>query len=272
MKVTLNTAERERRSQSAAEEDALLQQWEPLARYLAHRFAGAAEREDLEQVARLALLRAARRFDPAQGTQFRTFAAQTIVGHLRHYIRDQAPAVRIPRRWWELRPRLERAREQLAQGLGREPTLGEMAARLAVREEDVAGVLAAVEFSRFERLDHPRATSEGRPTEPVSETIGCPDPQLEAVEQHVALQQVMMRLPTRLRDVLERRYFQGRSQQQVGRDLGVSQMQISRLERKALEQLRGELRRVWGLGPEASTGTPLEGLHLPQGSAAASPA
>jgi RNA polymerase sigma-B factor len=268
MKVTLNTTERKSRSQAGSEEDTLLQRWEPLARYLAHRFAGAAEREDLEQVARLALVRAARRFDPAQGTQFRTFAAQTIVGHLRHYIRDQAPAVRIPRRWWELRPRLERAREQLAQGLGREPTIDEMAARLAVSEEDVAGVLAAIESFRLERLDHPRATPEGGATEPLSETVGCADPQLEAVEQQVALQQVMMRLPTRLRDVLQRRYFQGCSQQEVGRDLGVSQMQISRLERMALAQLRGELRRVWGLGSEPSAGASLEGLLLAQGAAA----
>src|SRR5262249_49780835 len=86
MKMTLNTAEPQGRSSAAAEEEALLKQWEPLARYLAQRFAKTAEREDLEQVARLGLLRAARRFDPAQGVLFRTYAAQTIVGQLRHYI------------------------------------------------------------------------------------------------------------------------------------------------------------------------------------------
>jgi RNA polymerase sigma-B factor len=263
MKGALYATETENRSQGVSREDALLQRWEPLARYLAHRFAGAAERDDLEQVARLGLLRAARRFDPAQGTQFSTFAAHTIVGHLRHYIRDRAPAVRIPRRWWELRPRLERAREQLAQGLGREPTIGELAAWLAVSEADVAGMFAADESLRLERLDHPRATPEGWATEPLSETIGGADPQFEAVEQHVALQQAMELLPKRLRDVLQRRYFQGRSQQQVGRDLGVSQMQISRLERKALDQLRGELRCVWGLAPAASAEASREGLRLP---------
>src|SRR5262249_35385656 len=120
-------------------EEALLQRWEPLARYLARRFVGAREREDLEQVARLGLLRAARRFDPALGWQFSTFAAATILGDLRRYLRDRGPVIRCPRRWWELRPRLEEARERLAQGLGREPTCSELADRLAVSEEDIAG-------------------------------------------------------------------------------------------------------------------------------------
>jgi RNA polymerase sigma-B factor len=268
MRGKLNAAKKASRSRSMPEEDGLLKRWEPLARLLAHRFAGAAELEDLEQIARLALLRAARRFDPAYGTQFQTFAVHTIVGHLRHYIRDQAPAIRIPRRWWELRPGLERAREQLEQELGRDPTIGEVAVRLAVSEEDVVGVLAGDEFFRPERLDQPRATPEGRTTEPLSEMIGGADPRLEAVERHIVIQQAMERLPVRLRDILKRRYFQGRSQQEVGRDLGLSQMHISRLERRALEQLRAALRCVWGWGPEASAGTSPEGLNLPQGAAA----
>jgi RNA polymerase sigma-B factor len=268
MREILNAATRESRSKGQPEEDRLVQRWEPLARHLACRFAGAAEIEDLEQIARLALLRAARRFDPAYGTQFQTFAAHTILGHLRHYVRDQAPAIRVPRRWWELRPRLERAREQLEQELGRKPMIVELAARLAVSEEDVVSVFAADEFFRLERLDQPRVTPEGWTTEPLSETIGGADPHLEAVEQHLAIRQAMERLPSRLQEVLQRRYFQGRSQQQVSRDLGVSQMHISRLERKALEQLQVELRCAWGSGPEASAGASLEGLHLPQAAAA----
>ena len=248
MKGVLYTAKTESTSHGVPGDEALLQRWEPLARLLAHRFTGAAEREDLEQIARLAVLEAARRFDPVRGTQFSTFAVHTILGHLRHYVRDRAPAVRIRRRWWEMRPRLERAREQLEQELGREPTIGEVAARLTVSEEDVAAVLAAQELFRLERLDRPWATPEGLTAEPLAETIGGADPGLEAVEQQIVIRQAMARLPARLRDVLQRRYFQGRSQQQVGRELGVSQMQISRLERKALDQLREELRCVWGLG------------------------
>jgi RNA polymerase sigma-B factor len=223
-------------------EEALLKRWEPLARYLARRFVGALEREDLEQVARLALLRAARRFDPTRGWQFSTFAAATILGDLRRYLRDRGPIIRCPRRWWELGPRLEQARERLAQGLGREPTIPELAARLAVSEEDVAGALGLKELCHPRPLDEPRLTCEGDEPDSLAATIGGADPRLEAVEQRVAVGQAMEALPARLREILQRRYFQGRSQQEVGRALGVSQMQISRLERRALAQLRDALR------------------------------
>jgi RNA polymerase sigma-B factor len=223
-------------------EEALLQRWEPLARYLARRFVGALEREDLEQVARLALLRAARRFDPTLGWQFSTFAAATILGDLRRHLRDRGPAIRFPRRWWELRPRLEQARERLAQALGREPTLPELAARLAVSEEEVAGALGVQELCYPRPLDEPRATPEEGEPESLAGRIGGADPRLEAVEQRVAVRQAMEALPARLREILQRRYFQGWSQQEVGRELGLSQMQISRLERRALAQLRDALR------------------------------
>jgi RNA polymerase sigma-B factor len=222
-------------------EEALLQRWEPLARYLAHRFVGALEREDLEQVARLALVQAARRFDPARGCQFSTFAAVTILGELQRFLRDRGPAMRVPRRWWELRPRLEKARERLAQLVAREPTVTELAAQLAVSEADVAGALGVYELYHLQPLDHPHTTPEGGEPESLAGTLGFTDPRLEAVEQQVGFQQMMQRLPDRLREVLQQRYFQGRSQREVAFELGVSQMQISRLERRALAQLREEL-------------------------------
>jgi len=222
-------------------EEALLQRWEPLARFLAHRFVGALEREDLEQVARLALVQAARRFDPGRGCQFSTFAAVTILGELQRFFRDRGPAMRVPRRWWELRPRLEKSRERLARLVAREPTVIELAAHLAVSEADVAGALGIYELYHLQPLDQARTMYEGGEPESLAGTIGFTDPQLEAVEQHVALQQMMQRLPDRLREVLQQRYFQGRSQREVARELGLSQMQISRLEKRALAQLREEL-------------------------------
>ena len=223
-------------------EEAVLRRWEPLARHLARRFAAAAETEDLEQIARLALLSAARRFDPAHGAQFQTFAARTILGHLRHYIRDRAPAIRIPRRWWELRPHVEQAREQLTQELGRAPAIDEIAARLGLSEEDVVEVLVADEFVRLERLDQPRLAPEDGSTELLSETIGGADPRLEALELHLVIQQAMEGLPEPLREIVHQRYFLGQSQEKIAQRLGVSQMQVSRMERRALAQLREEMR------------------------------
>jgi RNA polymerase sigma-B factor len=214
------------------------------------------EREDLEQVARLALVQAARRFDPARGCQFGTFAAVTILGELQRFLRDRGPAIRIPRRrahspkGWvaELRPRLEKARERLAQSVAREPTVTELSAQLAVSEADVAGALGVYELYHLQPLDQARAMPEGGEPESLAGTIGFTDPRLEAVEQHVAFQQLMQRLPDRLREVLQQRYFQGRSQREVAFELGVSQMRTTRfaggaprLERRALAQLREEL-------------------------------
>src|SRR5438105_12840254 len=127
MEGLLNAAETESTSQSVPEDETLLQRWEPLARHLAGRYTGAAEREDLEQVARLALLQAARRFDPARGRPFPAYAIPTILGALRHYLRDQQRAIRIPTRWWDLYRPLQRLREHLAPALGREPTEAELA-------------------------------------------------------------------------------------------------------------------------------------------------
>jgi RNA polymerase sigma-B factor len=227
---------------TAGGEEALLQRWESLARQLAGRYTGAAEREDLEQVARLALLHAARRFDPARGRPFPAYAIPTILGELRNYLRDQERAIRIPTRWWDLYRPLQRLREHLAPALGREPTEAELAAGLGVGEEDVAGVLGANELSHLKRLDEPWMTPGDPEAELLAERVGATDPLLEAVEQQIAFQQVMKRLPPRLRNLLQRRYFQGHSQQEVARELGVSQMQVSRLERQALAQLREELR------------------------------
>jgi RNA polymerase sigma-B factor len=202
---------------------------------------GLADREDLEQVARLALLQAARRFDPARGCQFSSFATEIIQGHLRHYLRDRVTTVRIPRLWWELSPSVLRLRERLLQALGREPTADELAVRLGVSERHVLGALGTLEFYRLESLDVPGLTTDGEETESLADRLGEADRRLEMVEQQIALEQVIQRLPSRLREVLQQRYFQGCSQRQVAGNLGISQMQISRPERKALAQLREEL-------------------------------
>jgi RNA polymerase sigma-B factor len=240
MGMTAEVTAKEKEPRDAANPEALLRQWEPLARRLAHRFEWAAEREDLEQVARLALLQAASRFDPTRGGSFSSFAVPTIVGELCRYVRDQALTVRIPRRWWDLRSRLKRAVEEMEQELGRGPTAAELAERLRVDEEDVAGALGVHECCHLASLDEPSEDSEGKAIGSLSGVIGTADPLMDAVERRIAMRQAMAGLPLRLRRILARRYFEGWSQREVGRDLGLSQMQISRLERQALAQLRDE--------------------------------
>jgi RNA polymerase sigma-B factor len=227
-----------------AEEEALLRRWEPLARQLAGRFNRAAEREDLEQVARLALLQAVRTYDPRRGCQFSTFAVRMILGAIQHYVRDRAPAVRIPRRWWDLRPRIHQAAAAFAQAAGREPTIAELAERLGVSEEDVAGALEVHTLYRPMSLDDPCARPESTGSEPLAGSLGARDPLLEMVEQRLLLQQALEELPRRLREILRQRFFQGLTQQEVAQILGLSQMHVSRLERQALVRLRQSLRGV----------------------------
>jgi RNA polymerase sigma-B factor len=219
-----------------------LQQWEPLARRLACRFADRAERDDLEQIARFALWKAALRFDPMCGSQFFTFAVPTIIGSLRHYIRDQRSPVRIPRRWWEQHPHQKRMADALADRLGREPTVAELASWLGVSEEDVAGTMAIKDLLHPLSLDDVREGADGEETEALSGRIGAIDPLFEATEQRIMVGQALAGLPAELRDIIERRYFRGQPPEEVARQVGVSRLQVLRLERKALVWLREELR------------------------------
>jgi RNA polymerase sigma-B factor len=229
---------------TVGDEEALLERWEPLVRRLAHRFRTAGEREDLEQVARLALVQASRRFDPARGCPFETYAARTILGYLRHHTRDRELTIRVPRRWWELYRPLQRLRDWMTQAAGREPTAAELAARLGVSEGDVVGALGVRELCRPKRMDEPWGELEDREADPLTARLGRSDPRLDAVEQRVAIQQILLRLPARLRNILQQRFLHGRTQREIAGDLGLSQMQICRLERQALTQLREELQSL----------------------------
>jgi RNA polymerase sigma-B factor len=252
----LETPPRAERLPETAEEERLLREWEPTLRCMAGRWANVAEREDLEQVARIALWQAARRFDPARGCSFGTFAFPTIRGALLRHLRDRAGAVRVPRHWWELRPHLQRQADAAAQELGREPTIPELADRLGTTEEEIEGALGARDLSHPASLDEPRETQGHEEVEPLAATIGALDPHLEAVELRVVVRQAVAQLSVRLREVIEQRYFSGRSQKAVGRRLGISQVHVSRLERWALARLRAELHEAQEAaatmrGPEA---------------------
>jgi RNA polymerase sigma-B factor len=207
---------------------------------MARRFAGTVDREDLEQVARVGLLQAARRFDPSRG-QFSTFAFPTVAGEIQRYLRDDAPVLTFPRRWYTLRSKLRRTAGELARSAGREPTIAELADRMGMDEEQVARVLGLRECYLPASLDELQEGSEGAERESLGDEIGRTDPLLEALELRVALRQAIDALPSRLGEVLRLRYFDELSQAETGRRLGVSQMHVSRLEQQALTALRREL-------------------------------
>jgi len=217
--------------------DALVERFLPLARSLARRYERAGEpMDDLVQVASLALVNAIDRFDPAHGYAFSSFAVPTIVGALKRHFRDRTWIVRPPRRVQELTLRVERATRKLSQDLDRAPTVSELAGALDSNEELILAALRA-RGSRHALSLQSSGLDQGEDTA-LQDTLGCFDEGFALAESRVMLAGLMPGLSPRLREVLRLRFEQDLTQAQIGRLLGVGQIQISRLIHQALAQLR----------------------------------
>ncbi len=195
--------------------------------------------EDLRQVASLALVKAVQRFDPSAGHDFLSFAVPTMQGEVKRYFRDHGWMVRPTRRLQELQARIYAAESNLAQSLGRSPRPSEIARELDEDVEDVREALATDGCFTPTSLDR-QAGPEHDACE-LGELIGADDPGAEAVEARAMLSSAVRRLGERDRRILMLRFFRGWTQQEIGRDLGVTQMQVSRLLSRILSQLRTEL-------------------------------
>jgi RNA polymerase sigma-B factor len=213
----------------------------PVARRTARRYAGVAEPyDDLAQVASLALLKAVDRFDPSLGTPFLGYAKPTMLGELKRHFRDKVWMVRAPRSLHDLLLRVERASEDLTLETGRAPTVAAIAARLEVEPSDV---LEALEFQHDRSpvsLDLP--PKDAGADEFASEWLGTEDGRYEDVEDRVALLAALPTLEEREAEVVRLRFFDELPQVRIAERLGCSQMQVSRILRRALEGLRQEMR------------------------------
>ena len=189
--------------------------------------------EDLYQLGCLGFLKAVRGFDLSYGTQFSTYAVPKIAGEIRRFLRDDGP-VKVSRGLKERGIALRAARSRLAAALGREPTLSELAEETGVSPEDIAATETAVEpvVSLQAETGENGLTLEGMLSAGNEE---------DRVLERLALRGAMSLLPERERQVLLLRFYRGMTQMNAARVLGVSQVQVSRLERRALERLRKEL-------------------------------
>ncbi len=211
-----------------------------LARAVARRYRDRGEpTEDLVQVANLALVMAVRRYRPGRGVSFLAFAVPTITGELRRHFRDRGWDVRPPRRIQELRSRVLAAGQDLEQELGRAPTTMELAQRLDVDERSVRETLAALESYRSLSLDAPTAQGSGQAT--LADLVGGPDEVLEQVVELEAVRPHLARLGDRDRHILALRFYRGCTQQEIAEDIGVTQMQVSRLLSQTLRRLRRQV-------------------------------
>jgi RNA polymerase sigma-B factor len=221
----------------------------PLARTLALRYRASHEPlDDLIQVASVGLVKAIDRWDPDRGTAFATFAVPTILGELRRYFRDCTWAVKPPRATQELSLHVTRARDRLWATLGREPTVAELAAALDNNHERVLDALQAAAAQDAHPLDAPLADG-GEEGATFLDHLGEVDPAYGAVEDQLLTQDLINRLDRRAREVLRLRYDQDLLQWEIADRVGVSQMQVSRILRDALDTLQ---RHATGLTPAAA--------------------
>lgn len=208
----------------------------PLVDHCARRFANRGEPfDDLVQVGTIGLIKSVDRFELERGVEFSTYATPTIIGEIKRHFRDKGWAIRVPRRLQELRISINGVTGELSQALGRSPTPGEIADRLGCTVEEVLeGIESANAYSTLS-LD--AGDSEDGPG-PMLEKMGHYDAALEHVEVRESIKPLLEALPDREKHILLLRFFKGMTQSQIAEEIGVSQMHVSRLLNKTLEELR----------------------------------
>lgn len=206
-----------------------------LARVLALRYRDRGEPlDDLIQVANTGLVLAVQRYRPAVGARFASFATPTILGELRRYFRDQCWAIRPPRRVQETLPRIRAAAAELQQRTAQPPTLAEVAAHLSLSESEVVAIEHASRHYNLASLDG-HLTADGEPTVP---QIAAPGNDIDEAITKMAVESILADLSERDREIVQLRYFDNLTQQQIADRIGVSQMQVSRLLKGILRRLR----------------------------------
>ncbi|OIV36629.1 RNA polymerase subunit sigma [Mangrovactinospora gilvigrisea] len=220
--------------------DTLIELNLPLVRYAASRFRSRNEpMEDIIQVGTIGLIKAIDRFDCNRGVEFPTFAMPTVIGEIKRFFRDTSWSVRVPRRLQELRLALTRASDELSQQLDRSPTVPELAKALGISEEDVVEGLAVGNAYTASSLDSQSGDEEGEGS--LAARLGYIDAALENVEYRESLKPLLAELPERERRIIMLRFFSNMTQSQIGEQVGISQMHVSRLLTRTLAQLRAGL-------------------------------
>ena len=220
-----------------AARDELVERFLPLARKLARRYSAAHEPfDDLLQVASLGLVKAVDRFDCKRGNAFSSFAVPTILGELKRYFRDLGWAVHVPRGAQERAVKVEDAQNKLSAKSGRAPTVPELAEYLEFSIEEVLEALETARAHHASSLDAPFDDGDdGSAT--VVDTFGADDPGLRLADARLTVGVAAAQLSAREREVLALRFVQDLTQTQIAEQIGVSQMQVSRILRRAIARL-----------------------------------
>ena len=231
-----------RRYGDEAAREELVLRFLPLARKLARRYShSSVPDEDLVQVASIALLKAIDRFDPARGSAFQSFAIPTILGELRRHFRDTSWAVHVARAAQERALAVQETIARLSARHGHSPTVPEIAVYLELSEEEVLDGMQAGRAYSTMSLDAPSPSGEEDGDATLAAELGRDEQGYELIETGAAIADALGGLAPRDRELLQLRFAVGLTQSEIGEQLGVSQMQVSRLLARTLDTLRVRL-------------------------------
>jgi RNA polymerase sigma-B factor len=223
--------------------DGLIEEHRWIAVHCARRFGGRGEpMADLVQVGQLGVVKAVERYDPSLDVHFATFAVPTVLGELRRHFRDTTWPVHVPRRVKELHLELSASIDALHQDLGRAPTIPELSDHMAVTEDDVLFAMEANAAYRSAPLSPP-SDRDGGDDDGGQDgcTLGTEEIAYGQVETAMLVRRLLRTLPARERRILELRFFENRTQLEIGEQVGLSQVHVSRVLRHSLDRLQREL-------------------------------
>ena len=212
-----------------------------LVKSLAVKFLGSGEPlDDLIQAGYIGLLNAVANFDLARNTRFSTYATYLIQGEIRHYIRDKHSTIRIPQWVQTMNRQIKEAEEAFFQQQGRPPSLSELAARLSLNEEQLTALLRGRETMTYVSIDQQRRSSDPNPAPPTVEHLKVKADDLP-FDVRMRILVAIEELNEIQRKVIDGLFYQGKSQLEVGKELGISQRQVSRLKDRILDEMKDSL-------------------------------
>ncbi|MGH2922221.1 MAG: SigB/SigF/SigG family RNA polymerase sigma factor [Gaiellaceae bacterium] len=219
----------------------LIEQYMSLVRSLARRYSYRGEQlDDLVQIGAIGLIKAIDRFDVSRGVELTTYATPNIIGEIKRHFRDKGWSVRVPRGLQELNVQLSRLIEEQTVELGRSPTIPELAKAAGAEEEEVLEALESGRAYSSVSLSAGSGQDDDGELDPL-ESLGAEEPQYEVSEDRAVLAPGFRVLDERERKILHLRFFKGLTQSQIAQQVGISQMHVSRLIRRALEKIREEI-------------------------------
>lgn len=225
--------------------DKLVEEHLYLAEILAKKYVGKGiDYDDLYQVASLGVLLAVERFDPSRGYRFSSYVTPTVIGEIKRYFRDRGWVIRVPRRIQELSKRVTLAKNHLTQDLGRSPSVSELAEFMQIPQEEILEAMEAQQVYQPQSLDMTYESGREEKDSSLADFLGREDESFVEIELIDIIKRAMKDFDDMEKKILVERYFMERTQVSISRELKISQMTVSRIEKKIIKKFQDELNLV----------------------------